>query len=269
MRTPVLRSFVLFAFLVVSPRPAFTAGPISGLVVDPSGQPVPRAVVRISGTNGETVATLFSGQDGSFRVPAGAPADCTIDVELTGFLPARTSCTAGADLRITLSVSPVKETVVVSATRSETPSGQLGASVTVFDALEIDRRQTPQVADLLRTAPGVAVVRTGGIGNVTSLFVRGGESNYTKVLLDGIPLNEPGGVFNFSNVTSEHLDRVEIVRGAQSALFGSDAMAGVVQMFTRRAQSGAPRVSVRFDGGSYSSARGAAGVSGRSGRFDY
>lgn len=269
MRTPVLGSVLLFAFLLVSPCLAFAAGPVAGTVVDSSGQPVPRAVVRISGSNGVTVATVFSGQDGSFRVPASAPADCTIDVELTGFQHARASCAAGPDLRITLMVSPVKETVVVSATRGEVPSGQLGASVTVFDALDIERRQTPQVADLLRTVPGVAVVRTGGLGNVTSLFVRGGESNYTKVLLDGIPLNEPGGVFNFSNVTSEHLDRVEIVRGAQSALFGSDAMAGVVQMFSRRAQSGAPRVTVRFDGGSYGTAHGAAGLSGHSGRFDY
>ena len=77
------------------------------------------------------------------------------------------------------------------------------------------------------------VVPTARAAAVTSLFVRGGESNYTKVLLDGIPLNEPGGTFNFGNVTTENLERIEIVRGAQSALFGSDAMAGVIQLFTR------------------------------------
>ena len=95
------------------------------------------------------------------------------------------------------------------------------------------------------------VVRTGGPGGVTSLFVRGGESSYNKVLLDGIPLNEPGGTFNFSNVTSEGLERIEIVRGAQSALFGSDAMSSVVQMFTRRGdqRDGRPHVSASVEGG--------------------
>ena len=82
--------------------------------------------------------------------------------------------------------------------------------------------------------------RAGGLGTVTSLFVRGGESNHNKVLLDGIPLNEPGGTFNFSNLTTEHLERVEIVRGAQSALFGSDAMASVVQLITKRATMKCP-----------------------------
>src|SRR4029079_19166895 len=95
--------------------------------------------------------------------------------------------------------------------------------------------QQPLLADLLRAAPGTTVVRSGGLGTVTSLFVRAGESNYTKVLLDGIPLNEPGGVFNLSNVSTENLERVEFVRGANSALYGTDAMTGVIQLFTRRA----------------------------------
>jgi outer membrane cobalamin receptor len=105
---------------------------------------------------------------------------------------------------------------------------------------------------------------------VTSLFVRGGESSYNKVLLDGIPLNEPGGTFNFSNVTSEGLERIEIVRGAQSALFGSDAMSSVVQMFTMRGnRDGRTHVSGYFEGGTYATARGSAQVTGGSGRVDY
>ena len=111
---------------------------------------------------------------------------------------------------------------------------KVGAGVTTFTAEDLVRRQSPLVVDLLRNSPGVAVVRTGGLGASTSLFVRGGESNSRKVLLDGIPLNEPGGTFNFSNLTTENLERVEIVRGAQSALFGSDAVASVVQLLTKR-----------------------------------
>jgi len=110
----------------------------------------------------------------------------------------------------------------------------VGASVTTFTASDLEILRTPIVADLLRSTPGAMVVRTGGVGAVTSLFVRGGESNYNKVLLDGIPLNEPGGTFNFSNLTTDDLERIEIVRGSQSALFGSDAMSSVVQLFTKR-----------------------------------
>ncbi|MGH9888602.1 MAG: TonB-dependent receptor plug domain-containing protein, partial [bacterium] len=129
----------------------------------------------------------------------------------------------------------------------------------------------PLVADLLRSTPGAMLIRAGGIGTVTSLFVRGGESNHNKVLLDGMPLNEPGGTFNFSNLTTENLERIEIVRGAQSALFGSDAMASVVQLFTKRPDGAdqRPHTSVSLEGGTYDTVRGGASVSGASGRTTY
>ena len=166
-------------------------------------------------------------------------------------------------------VAPVAEHIVVSATRTEAPAGQVASAVTVFDAAQIARRQEPPLADLLRQAPGTTVVRVGAPGSVTSLFVRGGESNYTKVLLDGVPLNEPGGAFNMSNITTENLERVEFMRGANSAIYGSDAMTGVLQLFTRRGASPRPEGRVRFEGGSFSSARGSAGISAKTGRFDY
>ena len=94
--------------------------------------------------------------------------------------------------------------------------------------------------------------------------MRGGESNYNKVLLDGIPLNEPGGTFNFSNLSSENLERVEIVRGAHSALFGSDAMSSVVQLFTRRATAGErPTFGGAIEGGSYGTWRAQAATAAR------
>jgi len=114
------------------------------------------------------------------------------------------------------------------------------------------------------------VIRTGAPGGVASLFVRGGESSYNKVLLDGIPLNEPGGTFNFSNLTTDNLDRVEIVRGAQSALFGSDAMSSVVQLITHRPDPGArPEASGSIEAGSYGTLRGGGAVSGTLHALDY
>src|SRR5204862_1798058 len=97
------------------------------------------------------------------------------------------------------------------------------------------------VADLLMATPGSMLVRNGGPGAVTSLFVRGGESDYNKVLLDGVPLNEPGGTFYLTNLTTENLERIEILRGAYSSLFGSDAMASVIQLFTKRGDRAARR----------------------------
>jgi vitamin B12 transporter len=271
------RSIVLLlstvSIVVAGATRAGAADAVSGIVVDQSGRPVPRALVRTLDRSGAETASVFADESGHFRIamPATGAGDCRLAVSLTGFRPSDAPCAAAQPARVVLNVAPIEETVVVTATRTEAPAGQVGSSMTVFTSDDIERRQTPMVGDLLRTSPGAMVVGTGGPGGVTSLFVRGGESSYNKVLLDGIPLNEPGGTFNFSNVTSEGLERVEIVRGAQSALFGSDAMSSVVQMFTRRGdhRDGRPQMSASLEGGTYGTARGDGQVSGASGRFDY
>ena len=141
----------------------------------------------------------------------------------------------------------------------------------MFTASDLERLQKPLLADLLVSTPGAMLIRNGGPGTVTSLFVRGGESNYNKVLLDGVPLNEPGGTFYFNNITTENLDRVEIVRGAYSSLFGSDAMASVIQLVTKRPDrsSSRPHVSAQLDGGTYGTVHTNAAVSGANGPLDY
>jgi outer membrane cobalamin receptor len=242
---------------------------VAGTVVDQSGQPLPRAYVRLLDQGGAELTATFADETGRFRL--GAPnTDCKIEASLTGFEPASVGC-ATEPARIVLTVAPVRETVVVSATRTAAPAGQVGASVTTFTADDLLHRDVPLVADLLRASPGAMVVRTGSPGAVTSLFIRGGESNYNKVLLDGIPLNEPGGTFNFSNLTIDNLEQIEIVRGANSALFGSDAMASVVQLTTKRPDrsAGRPHATMTLDGGTYATVRGNAAVSGVAGRFDY
>jgi outer membrane cobalamin receptor len=266
MRTLPVLFAVSIAFPLFSATP-ISAQPLTGRVVDPSGVPVPRAYVRVLDAGGRTIGGAFSDADGRFRLESAHP-PCRVAIRLAGFDDALVPCAAGP-LEITLALAPVREAVAVSGTRGEAPVSQLGASVTVFDAADLERRQSPAVADLLTASPGVAIARTGGYGSVTSLFVRGGESNYNKVLIDGIPVNEPGGFFNFSNTTSENLERVEIVRGAQSALFGSDAMASVIQLVTRRGRAGSPRVDAALEGGTYGTVRARAGVSGGSGRADY
>ena len=123
--------------------------------------------------------------------------------------------------------------VVVTATRSPLAAGRAPSSVTVLTGEQLRSEGMASVADALRRVPGLSLAQTGSYGGVTSLFIRGGESKYTKVLIDGVPVNEAGGAYDFSTLTTDNVERVEVVRGPASVLYGSDAVAGVVQIFTR------------------------------------
>jgi vitamin B12 transporter len=127
------------------------------------------------------------------------------------------------------------ETVVVTASLPESKRSELPASVSVVDATELEIRQTTEVLSVLGTLPGLATTQLGSPGKAASLFVRGANSNHTLVLWNGIPLNDPYfGGFDWANLPAEGLDRIEVVRGPFSALWGSDAMGGVVNVITRR-----------------------------------
>jgi outer membrane cobalamin receptor len=259
---------ILFLVLASVPGGAIAStADITGTIVDQSGRAVPRAYVRVVDPSGSELAAGFADEAGSFILQSNT-AQCQVEATLTGFQRAVVPCASGA-IRITMRVAPIQETLIVSATRTEAPSGQVGASATVFTAADLERLQRPLLADLLTTTPGAMLVRSGGPGTVTSLFVRGGESDYNKVLLDGVPLNEPGGTYFLSNLTTENLERVEVVRGAHSSLFGSDAMSSVIQLFTKRGVSRQPAVTAQIDGGTYDTRHASGGVSGATRRLDY
>lgn len=158
--------------------------------------------------------------------------------------------------------------VVVSASRIAARSSRLAQSVTVLTGAELRERGISTVTEALRQVAGAAVVQSGSYGSVTSLFLRGGESRYTKVLLDGVPVNAVGGAFDFSHLTTDNIDRIEVVRGPSSALYGADAVSGVIQIFTRRGV-GRPRLTVGGRGGSYGTSEGSASVAGAQGRLSY
>src|SRR3954463_9553807 len=143
-------------------------------------------------------------------------------------------------------------TVVVSATKVPKPASTLSQAVTVISGDDLRARGVTRVSDALREVPGASLVQSGSFGAITSLFLRGGESRYTKVLVDGVPVNASGGSFDFSNLTTDNIDRIEIVRGPASVLYGADAVSGVVQIFTRRASSES-RASIGVRGGTYRS----------------
>jgi vitamin B12 transporter len=142
-------------------------------------------------------------------------------------------------------------TVVVSASKVPRPAATLSQAVTVISGADLRARGVTRVSDALREVPGAALVQSGSYGAVTSLFLRGGESRYTKVLIDGVAVNASGGSFDFSHLTTDNIDRIEIVRGPASVLYGADAVSGIVQIFTRRAD--ASRATLGLRGGTYHS----------------
>jgi len=133
--------------------------------------------------------------------------------------------------------------------------------VTVLDGHRLEAAGIATVVDALRTVPGLTVVQAGAYGSVASVFMRGGESDYVEVLIDGVQVNEPGGRFDFAHLTLQQIDRIEIVRGPASAMYGSDAVSGVIQILTRTG-SGTPAGGAELTGGTYGSWRGAAHVEG-------
>src|SRR5213594_2026036 len=134
------------------------------------------------------------------------------------------------------------ERVIVSATRFDIPLDQSPASVSVIDSEDFEQKQIERVSDALREVPGLSVVQTGTAGQLTSVFIRGLRSEHTQVLLDGIPINQGlQGAFNFADLTTEDIGRIEVVRGPQSTLYGPRALAGVIQIFTKQG-TGTPNV---------------------------
>jgi vitamin B12 transporter len=158
--------------------------------------------------------------------------------------------------------------VVISATRAPMEKRSAPASVTVISGDELRARGITTVSEALASVPGLAVVQSGSFGATTSLFARGGESDYVKVLVDGVPLNNPGGSFDFATLTTNNLERIEVVRGPASVVYGSDAVAGVVQLFTRRG-AGPPRGTVDVRAGSYGTMDGSANVAGGSAQLGF
>ena len=176
---------------------------------------------------------------------------------LVGYqLPAQTTDTAR--------VQPV----VITATRVPISRASAPAAVSIITGDELRQQGATRIADVLEQLPGVSLAQTGSFGGTTALFLRGGESKYVKVLVDGVPVNDPGGAFDFGTLTVDDVERVEVVRGPASVLYGADAVTGVIQIFTRRGV-GVPRVSTSFRAGSYDTRDANVSVAGSSGTADF
>jgi vitamin B12 transporter len=162
---------------------------------------------------------------------------------------------------------------IVTATRIPTAAERVPAAVTVLTRADIAERGYQTLAEAMRAIPGLTLVQQGGPGQNASLFIRGAASRHVLVLLDGAPLNdasEPNGAFNFGNELLGDIERIEVVRGPASALYGSGALGGVVNLITRRAPAGTPaQVFGEVAGGTQGTGRGVLGAAGNDGRFDW
>lgn len=163
------------------------------------------------------------------------------------------------------------DTLVVTATKTEQELRNIGNSLTVITADDIAARQFYSVSELLRSVPGVDVVQNGGIGHVTSVFVRGAASDQTLVLIDGIEMNDPstpGNGFDFSDLMTDDIERIEILRGPQSPLYGSNAIGGVINIITKKGR-GKPKLSFTAEGGSYDTFKVGGAVNGATDLVNY
>lgn len=161
--------------------------------------------------------------------------------------------------------------ISVLGNRVEGPTAAIGSAVSSISGQELEQRQIRVVSDVLRELPGVAVNRAGPTGAATQLRIRGAESNQTLVLVDGIRMNDPGSgaEFDFANLLALEVERVDVLRGPQSALYGPDAIGGVINIVTRKGEPGPTRFRANIEGGAFDTVTGTASVSGGTEAYDY
>jgi vitamin B12 transporter len=278
LSVPRSRASIVLTLLtcLICPSAAIAAsqsGRLEGRVNDQSGGGIAAARVALRDPVGAIVYQTLTNSEGQFSFPATA-GRYALTVEANGFSQTeKVFVEIGADetktMEVQLRVSAIHDQIVVTATRTATSSEAVAGSITVISDSDLKLHSHSQISEPLRLVPGIAVLQTGGRGGLTTIFTRGGESDYNKVLIDGVPVNAAGGLFDFASLTPENLERVEVVRGPQSALFGSDAMTSVIQLFTRRGSTPSPELELSGEGGSFAYHREAAIFSGLTRWFDY
>jgi outer membrane cobalamin receptor len=257
--------------LLIAAAPAL-ADTLRGHITDPQQRPVASAgVIVVTHPGGHIVASVKTGDDGAFG-PVDLPdGRYEVLVAAPGLRaapqPLALSAGGSADLQIRLELAAVSEAVVVSAAQVDTPLSHATDSVTVIDRAALQTHQTDTVADALRLVPGFHVAASGTPGALTSIFPRGGESDYTLVLVDGIEQNSFGGGFDAAHLSAADVDHIEVVRGPQSALDGDGAIGGIVDVVTR--QGGPLRADASFERGGYGTSSASASAAGSAERWSW
>jgi len=258
--------------VVLSVSLAAAAADLKVKVVDPQGAAVAGARVALVCLADVEFLRIVrnTAADGTVTLTTNADwRGCRIQVLAPGFAEETVEVAKHSEIMVNLRLATAAETVVVSATRTPVLGEAAGADVDSLSGAQLTTMQPVAANDAMRFLPGAVVNTAGQHGGLASLFVRGGESNYNKVIVDGVTVNEPGGTFDFGTLSLAQGDRMEFVRGAQSTLYGSDAMTSVVQVWTRAGSTRVPELRFGADGGNFGTASGHASLAGTRGRFDY
>jgi vitamin B12 transporter len=249
---------------VVDPQSAAVAGAQVSLFASVPSASVTRKLLFTATTSAEGVAS-FTGLTAEISADA-----YQVEVLAPGFAPQAEKVPTRADLlTIPLHLATASETVVVTATRTPVTAEESGASISTLQSAQLETMQPVAAADAVRFLPGAVVNTSGQRGGLSSLFVRGGDSTYNKVIVDGVTIDNPGETFDFGTLPLTEADRVEFLRGTQSTLYGSDAMTSVLQVWTRTGSTPAPELRFGADGGNFGTANGYASLAGARQRFDY
>lgn len=259
--------------LFPAPSSAQSPGRIAGTVADPLNAPLPGAGVTLL-LESAAVAETTSGSDGTFSFEALSDGRYQVQVSAAGFqtrtsdlIFVRRGGVARAD--VTLPLGPLETAVSVTAAATDVLPSQVGAAVTVFDGKTLDAIGKLDVIEALRLVPGSSLVQTGGRGGTTSDFIRGGNSNFNRVLIDGVPVNDIGGGVDLAQFALAGIDQIEVLRQANSVIAGPDALAGVIAATTKRGATRVPQVTFGLNGGTLGTHQESAGIGGVAGRADY
>ena len=203
-----------------------------------------------------------------------APGRYQVTARLSGFEAATSApffvgAGATATIAVSLPLGPLQQAVVVTANATEITQAQTGAPVTVIDAETLAAINKPDVLEALRLTPGANIQQSGARGGNASIFLRGGNSNFTKVLIDGVSANDIGGGVDLAQLQTTGVGRIEVLRQSNSVIYGSDAMTGVVNIETRRGRTRVPELLYTLDGGNFGTVHNDLAVGGAIKRFDY
>lgn len=264
------RRALLFAIalLIASTSHAVT---VHGVVTDTVGRPVSNANVALL-QNGKVILNGVSRFDGTYQLSSGASGQFYVLAAGKSFRQVSTKAFYGGALdsveqNIILEPETVRQSIVVTATGTPMPQGEISASVTTIPATDFANRA--ELVDPLRQVPGLDVVQTGQRGGLTSVFIRGGNSDANKVLLDGAPIEDIGGVFDLSGLSTTGIAGVEAYRGPNSVLYGSDASAGVIAFTTPRGSTSFPTLIYDGDLGNFWTYRNEVQLGGTWRKVDY
>ncbi len=262
---------ILLAILPAFRAAVCFAGSIHGVVTDATGAKVTGANVALV-SKGQIVASAVSAADGSFQVTSGTSGRFFLVVSAASFRQLQTpDFYAGSfdsiERDVVLEPEWVRQSIVVTATGTPTPQPQTSAATGVLSPLDLSLRE--DLVSSLRLMPGTAVIQAGQRGAQTSLFIRGGDSDDNKVLLDGVEVGDLGGQFDFGTQAATAIERAEIYRGPDSNLYGADADAGVVSLTTPHGTTSFPSLIFRGDAGNFNTSHEDLELAGARGKLDY